>query len=153
MTRLRVLLSEASSLTAREHLTVLGMAGVRVEAMGSDRFALCRWSRWARRLHPCPASGTDPAGYLQAVSAVLAEGGFGRRVRGGAGCAAARVLLPPAVRGAGAVRAVPCRAGCIGRAGPGVFWDALVGPKGTRPVAYLLASCRAGPGRPLGAGG
>jgi len=74
--RLRVLLSEASSLTAREHLTVLGMAGVRVEAMSSDPFALCRWSRWARRLHRCPASGADPAGYLEAVSAVLAEGGF-----------------------------------------------------------------------------
>jgi hypothetical protein len=76
VTRLRVLLSEASSLTAREHLTVLGAAGVQVEAMSSDRFALCRWSRWARRLHHCPAPGTDPAGYLQAVSAVLAEGGF-----------------------------------------------------------------------------
>src|SRR6516225_1834048 len=44
--------------------------------MSSDPFALCRWSRWARRLHRCSASGTDPAGYLQAVSAVLAEGGF-----------------------------------------------------------------------------
>lgn len=75
-TRLRVLLSEASSLTAREHLTVLGAAGVRVEAMSSDRFALCRWSRWTRRLHRCPSPGTDPAGYLQAVSAVLAAGGF-----------------------------------------------------------------------------
>ena len=51
VTRLRVLLSEASSLTAREHLTVLGTAGVRVEAMSSDPFALCRWSRWARQLH------------------------------------------------------------------------------------------------------
>ena len=57
MTRLRVLLSEASRLTAREHLTILGTAGVRVEAMSSDPFALCRWSRWARQLHRCPASG------------------------------------------------------------------------------------------------
>jgi hypothetical protein len=76
VTRSRVLLSEASSLTAREHLTVLGTAGVRVELMSSDPFALCHWSRWARRLHDCPASGTDPAGYLQAVSAVLTGGGF-----------------------------------------------------------------------------
>jgi len=76
VTRLRVLLSKASSLTAREHLTILGVAGVGVEAMSSDRFALCRWSRWTRRLHRCPASGTDPAGYLQAVSALLAGGGF-----------------------------------------------------------------------------
>ena len=40
MTRLRVLLSEASSLTAREHLTVLGTARLRVKAMSSDQFAL-----------------------------------------------------------------------------------------------------------------
>ena len=40
MNRLRVLLSEASSLTAREHLTVLGTARLRVEAMSSDPFAL-----------------------------------------------------------------------------------------------------------------
>jgi hypothetical protein len=72
--RLRVLLSEASSLTARGHLTVLGAAGIRVEAMSSDPFALCRWSRWIRRLHRCPAASADPAGYLQAVSAILARG-------------------------------------------------------------------------------
>src|SRR5262249_21904602 len=76
VTRLRVLLSEASSLTARGLLTVLGAVGVRVEAMSSAPCAWCRWSRWARRLHRCPASGTDPAGYLHAVSAVLAGGGF-----------------------------------------------------------------------------
>jgi len=37
--------------------------------------------------------------------------GGGRRVRGGAGRAAVLVLLPPAVRGAAAVRAAPYRAG------------------------------------------
>lgn len=74
MSGTRVLLSEASSLTAREHVTVLGRSGVRVEAMSSDPFALCRWSRWVRRLHRCPPAGSDPLGYLDAVSAVLATG-------------------------------------------------------------------------------
>ena len=73
---IRVLLSEASSLTAREHLTVLGRAGVRVEAMSSDPFALCRWSRWLRALHRCPAAASDPEGYLAAVARVLASGRF-----------------------------------------------------------------------------
>jgi carbamoylphosphate synthase large subunit len=72
----RVLLSEAASLTAREHVTALGAAGVRVEAMSSDPLALCRWSRWVRRLHSCPPAGVDPVGYLDAVGAVLARGGF-----------------------------------------------------------------------------
>src|SRR5437763_5436276 len=74
--RLRVLLSEASSLTAREHVTVLGRAGIRVEAMSSDPFALCRWSRWVRALHRCPPAASDPAGYLAAVAGVLARGRF-----------------------------------------------------------------------------
>ena len=43
-----MLVLEASRLTARDHLTVLGGAGVWVEAMSSDPFALCRWSRWTR---------------------------------------------------------------------------------------------------------
>ncbi|MGZ4618525.1 MAG: hypothetical protein ACXV3F_07315 [Frankiaceae bacterium] len=57
----RVLLSEGSSLTAREHVTVLGSAGVRVEVMSSDPFALCRWSRWVRRFYRCPPASVDPA--------------------------------------------------------------------------------------------
>lgn len=73
---MRVLLSEASSLTAREHVTVLGQAGVQIEVMSSDPIALCRWSRWVRRLHRCPPAGADPGGYLDAVAGVLAGGGF-----------------------------------------------------------------------------
>jgi hypothetical protein len=48
MKRLRVLLSEASSLTAREHLTVLGTAGVQVEAMSSGHpwMITHRAARW-----------------------------------------------------------------------------------------------------------
>jgi hypothetical protein len=72
----RVLLSEASSLTAREHVTVLGRSGVHVDVMSSDPMALCRWSRWVRRVHPCPAAGADPAGYLDAVSVVLAADSY-----------------------------------------------------------------------------
>src|SRR5262249_60404399 len=45
MKRLRVLLSEASSLTAREHLTVLGAAGGGGGGGGGDPLALCRWGR------------------------------------------------------------------------------------------------------------
>ena len=48
MNRLRVLLSEASGLTAREHLTVLGTAGVQVEAMSSGHpwMITHRAARW-----------------------------------------------------------------------------------------------------------
>jgi len=75
---------------------------------------------WRFTPQPTPPAPTPLAG----AQSWNCPAGGGRRVGGGAGCAVVLVLLPPAVRGAAAVRAVPCRAGCIGRAGPGVFWDA-----------------------------
>jgi hypothetical protein len=43
---LRVLLSEASSLTAREHLSVLGPTGMDIGVATSNRLAIARFSRW-----------------------------------------------------------------------------------------------------------
>ena len=74
--RLRVLLSEGSSLTARETVTALGPEGHHIEAMDPDRLCLARFSRWVRRVHRCPAVGRDPSGYLDAVAATLDQGGF-----------------------------------------------------------------------------
>jgi len=71
--RRRVLLSEGSSLTAREVLTCLGTAGYHVEALDPDRLCITRFSRWMRRLHRCPRPGADPVGYLAAVKRVVLE--------------------------------------------------------------------------------
>lgn len=72
---MRVLLSEGHSLTAREFITALGPRH-HLEVMDRDSLCLARWSRWTRRIHRCPPSGTDPIGYLDAVGRVLAEGRF-----------------------------------------------------------------------------
>ena len=66
-----VLLSEGSSLSAREAVTALGLAGFRVELVSSDPFCLARFSRFVRRVHPAPPSGSDPDGYLEAVLDVI----------------------------------------------------------------------------------
>ena len=71
---LRVLLSEASSLTAREHLSVLGPSGIRVEVASSSRLAIARFSRWCRRVVRVPCSAEDPRGYLAAIAAALRDG-------------------------------------------------------------------------------
>ena len=63
----RILLSEGSSLSAREAITVLGLAGHRVELVSSDPLCLGRFSRFVERVHRAPASGADPDGYLGAV--------------------------------------------------------------------------------------
>ncbi|NVN86037.1 MAG: hypothetical protein HXX15_08090 [Rhodopseudomonas sp.] len=68
----RILLSEGSSLSAREAVTALGLAGHRVELVSSDPLCLARFSRFVSRVHPAPPSGSDPDGYLAAVLDVVA---------------------------------------------------------------------------------
>ncbi|MCT2991930.1 ATP-grasp domain-containing protein [Propionibacterium freudenreichii] len=72
----RVLLSEGSSLTARETLTVLGRRGVQVEIVSASSAPIAQFSRWCRRLHHAPAPATDPVGYLAGVDALMATGRF-----------------------------------------------------------------------------
>ena len=63
----KILLSEGSSLSSREAITALGLAGHRVELLSSDPLCLGRFSRFVRRVHRAPASGADPDGYLARV--------------------------------------------------------------------------------------
>jgi predicted ATP-grasp superfamily ATP-dependent carboligase len=65
--RPKILLSEGSSLSSREAITALGLAGHRVELVSSDPMCLGRFSRFVSRVHRAPASGADPDGYLAAV--------------------------------------------------------------------------------------
>lgn len=72
----RVLLSEASSLTAREFLTVLGADGIEVEAVSAESQPIARFSRFCAALHRAPAASADPVGYLRVVDALMATGRF-----------------------------------------------------------------------------
>jgi predicted ATP-grasp superfamily ATP-dependent carboligase len=67
----RILLSEGSSLSSREAITALGLAGHRVELVSSNPICLGRFSRFVSRVHRAPASGADPDGYLAAVLEVV----------------------------------------------------------------------------------
>jgi predicted ATP-grasp superfamily ATP-dependent carboligase len=66
-----ILLSEGSSLSARETITALGLAGHRVELVSADPLCIGRFSRFVSRVHRVPASGADPDGYLAAVLGVV----------------------------------------------------------------------------------
>jgi len=76
MARPRVLLSEASSLTAREFVTVLGSRGIDVEVLTPASLPIARFSRWCKARHRVPAPSVDPAGYLRAVDDLMASGRF-----------------------------------------------------------------------------
>ncbi len=72
----RVLLSEGSSLSAREAITALGIAGHIVDVCDPAPFSLGRFSRFVRRVYRCPALGRDPFGYLDFVLNCLATGDY-----------------------------------------------------------------------------
>jgi predicted ATP-grasp superfamily ATP-dependent carboligase len=73
---LRVLLSEGSSTSAREAITVLGLAGHIIEVCDPSAVCLGRFSRFVSKFHRCPGLRDDPAGYLSFVEKLLAERPF-----------------------------------------------------------------------------
>jgi predicted ATP-grasp superfamily ATP-dependent carboligase len=68
---LRVLISEGSSTSAREAVTILGASGHVVEVCDPSPWCLARFSRFVRKFHRCPGLRDDPAGYLAFVQELL----------------------------------------------------------------------------------
>jgi hypothetical protein len=73
---LRVLVSEGSSTSAREAITILGLAGHTIEVCDPSPWCLSRFSRLVAKFHRCPGLRDDPAGYLAFVEQRLADGKF-----------------------------------------------------------------------------
>jgi predicted ATP-grasp superfamily ATP-dependent carboligase len=73
---LRVLVSEGNSTSAREAITILGLAGHHIEVCDPGGFSLVRFSRFVRRFHRCPGLREDPAGFLAFVEKLLTAGRF-----------------------------------------------------------------------------
>src|SRR6478609_228608 len=74
--RLRVLVSEGNSTSAREAVTILGLAGHLVEVCDPSPYCLSRFSRFVRKFHRCPGLRDDPAGFLGFIELLLASGHF-----------------------------------------------------------------------------
>ena len=62
------LLSEASSLSAREIITALGLLGHVVDACSPTRWCLGGFSKWVQRVRLTPAVDADPMADAQAVA-------------------------------------------------------------------------------------
>lgn len=73
---LRVLVSEGSSTSAREAITILGLSGHHVEICDPSAHCLARFSRFVRKFHRCPGLRSDPAGFLAFVEQLLARERF-----------------------------------------------------------------------------
>lgn len=74
--KLRILLSEGASTSAREAITALGIQGHEIEIADPSPHCLGRFSRFVRRYHRCPPMGADPEGYLRFILDLLATGRF-----------------------------------------------------------------------------
>ena len=103
---LRVLVSEGSSTSAREAITILGLAGHTIEVCDPSRWCLSGFSRLIGKFHRCPGLRDDPAGYLAFIEQRLTEGKFD-------------VLLPTHEQGFLFARAKQRLEGRVGLALPG----------------------------------
>ncbi|MGM4902956.1 ATP-grasp domain-containing protein [Tardiphaga sp. 866_E4_N2_1] len=73
---LRILLSEGTSTSAREAVTVLGLAGHVVDVCDPAAAGLARFSRFVRTYHRCPGMRDDPSGFLRFIEGLLATGDY-----------------------------------------------------------------------------
>jgi predicted ATP-grasp superfamily ATP-dependent carboligase len=73
---LRVLVSEGSSTSAREAITILGLSGHHIEVCDPSPWCLSRFSRLVGKFHHCPGLRDDPAGYLAFIEQRLADRKF-----------------------------------------------------------------------------
>jgi hypothetical protein len=73
---LRVFVSEGSSTSAREAITILGLSGHTIEVCDPSPWCLSRFSQLVRKFHRCPGLRDDPAGYLAFIEQRLADGKF-----------------------------------------------------------------------------
>ena len=69
----QILLSDGAGLTSRQCATVLARAGHQVEALSPSGLCLARVTRHVRRVHPVPAVGRDPFGWLDAALGIAAR--------------------------------------------------------------------------------
>src|ERR1700733_14767531 len=102
---LRGLVSEGNSTSAREAVTILGLAGHHVEVCDPSRFGLARFSRFVDKWHRCPGLRNDPAGFVSFVEQLLTAKRFD-------------VLLPIHEQGFVFARVQPRLAGRVGLALP-----------------------------------
>jgi predicted ATP-grasp superfamily ATP-dependent carboligase len=73
---LRLLVSEGSSTSGREAVTILGLSGHHVEICDPSPWCLGRYSRFVKKFHRCPPLRDDPEAYLAFIEALLASRRF-----------------------------------------------------------------------------
>ncbi len=71
--KIHILLSEGSSTNVREIISALGPLGYSLEICDPNPICMGRFSRYIRKVYPCPVSGADPLGYLKCIMRLLKQ--------------------------------------------------------------------------------
>lgn len=74
--RVKVLLSEGSSLSARQTITALGLAGYRVGVCDPDPICIGRFSRFVKKTYRCPNFNEHPMEYVHFVDGICRKHGY-----------------------------------------------------------------------------
>ena len=74
--RLKILLTEGSSTSARQTLYALGRLGHTIDVCDPQRLCLGRFSRYVRRFYRCPLFTTEPLAYLRCLNDRLQVGQY-----------------------------------------------------------------------------
>ena len=72
----KILLSEGSSLSARQTLTILGLSGYSVGVCDPNPWCVSRFSSFAKRFYRCPAFNDQPLDYVRFVAGVALQDGY-----------------------------------------------------------------------------
>ncbi len=70
------MLSEGSSLSARQSVTALGLAGHHIGVCDPEPLCIARFSRFVTHYYRVPPLGKDPWAYLNTVLGILSEGNW-----------------------------------------------------------------------------
>lgn len=71
--RMRILLPEGSSLSARQAVNALASCGYEIDVCDPDEWCICRFSRYVHKIYRTPAMNDDPIAYLNVIRKLLAE--------------------------------------------------------------------------------
>ncbi len=71
--RLRILLPEGSSLSARQALTALGPLGYMIDVCDADEFCICRFSCFTHKYSKTPVINENPLDYMKVIKKIVQE--------------------------------------------------------------------------------
>jgi len=76
MKKIKILLSEGSSISSRQALSVFGQAGYHIELCSYEFITMSRFSRYTKKIHKVPRPNLFPAEYIESLLKIVKKNKF-----------------------------------------------------------------------------